>query len=78
MLRFAVLSILGLAACTASDTGPAFGSGDVEGWRFTSGKAPSHAAYTAVVAACEDGAVIRAQAKPLNDCLADLGLRRAP
>ena len=48
----------------------------MQGWRFTSGKRPSRAEYTAVVAACENGAVARTRGKPLDLCLADLGLRR--
>ena len=35
------------------------------------------AEYAAMVAACQDVAVRRATAKPLDACLADLGLRRA-
>jgi hypothetical protein len=83
MQRFAVLIVLGLAACGVSDTGQEteFGSGEMQGWRSASGKAPSRAEYAAVVAACQGGAVQRAAAPstlgPLDACLADLGLKRA-
>lgn len=76
--------MLGLAACTESDTGQqaGLGSGEMQGWRFASGKPPTRAEYAAVVAACQDGAVKRAQAPSslgaLDSCLADLGLKRAP
>jgi hypothetical protein len=73
----AALLVLALAACALWDGDePAAGPIDMQGWRFTSGKRPSRAEYAAVVAACEDGAVARTQGKPLDLCLADLGLRR--
>jgi len=76
--------LLGLAACRESDGSQqaGLGSGDMRGWRFVSGKPPTRAEYAAVVAACRDGAVQRAQAPSslgaLDACLADLGLKRAP
>ncbi len=86
MSRFAVFVMLGamlgvmlgLAACENSDaTGLAgFGSGDMQGWRAPSGKRPSRAEYAAVIAACQDGALTRTRGKPLDACLAELGLRR--
>jgi len=80
MPRLALFLMLGLAACTASDAteeaGP--GLGDLSGWRFASGKPPTRAEYAAVVAACQDGPLKSAQAQPLDACLADLGLKRAP
>jgi hypothetical protein len=84
MARFAVLIMLVLAGCELFDTDqPAeFGSGDMQGWRFTSGKTPSRAEYAALVAACQDGAVRPAPSAglsgPLDACLADLGLKHAP
>jgi hypothetical protein len=79
MPRLAVFLMLGLAACSASDaTQHAAGLGDMSGWRFASGKPPSRAEYAAVVAACQDGPVKRSTTQPLDACLADLGLRRAP
>ena len=76
---FAVLIMLGLAACDLLDTGQQsqFGSGEMQGWRAASGKPPSRAEYSAIVAACQGGAVPRASSKPLEACLADLGLKRA-
>jgi hypothetical protein len=80
MPRFAVVLMLVLAGCEIFDVSqPAeFGSGDVQGWRFASGKRPSRAEYAALVAACQDGAVRLAAAGPLDACLADLGMKRAP
>ena len=77
MARFAAVVMLGLAACSILDgEEPAAAPTDMQGWRFTSGKRPSRAEYTAVVAACEQGAVTQGRGKPLDSCLADLGLRR--
>jgi hypothetical protein len=78
MSRFAVCLMLGLAACETSDPNhlAGYGSGDMQGWRFASGKRPSRAEYAAFVAACQDGAVSRSRGKALDVCLADLGLRR--
>ena len=84
MPRFAVLIVLVLAGCEIFEMSqPAeFGSGDMQGWRFASGKRPSRAEYAALVAACQDGAVQPAVgvgvAGPLDACLADLGLKRVP
>jgi hypothetical protein len=81
MPRLAALLVLvlapTLAACSLWDGDePAASAVDMQGWRFTSGKRPSRAEYTAVVAACEQGALARTQGKPLELCLTDLGLRR--
>lgn len=78
MSKLAVFLMLGLAACATSDATQVagLGSGDMQGWRFASGKRPSRAEYAAVVAACQDGAVTRSKGKALDACLADLGLRR--
>lgn len=79
MARLAFLLLCGLAAaCTGSDSSRTGDAADVQGWRFASGKAPTRAEYTAVVAACQAGAVQRLEGKPLAVCLADLGLRRSP
>ena len=76
MRRAAMVLTLAVAACNASETTqqvvPA-----MEGWKFANGKTPSRAEYAAVVAACQSGAVPRAQGKALDACLADLGLKRA-
>jgi hypothetical protein len=75
--------VLALSACDLFDMSPhsELGSGDMQGWRFASGKTPSRAEYAALVAACQDG-VVRRAASPgapdaLDACLADLGLKRA-
>jgi hypothetical protein len=75
MSRFAVLLMLGLAGCEVSDTAQ-LAAGDVTGWRLPSGKRPTRAEYAAVVAACRDGTVTRTPGRPLDACLADLGLHR--
>src|SRR5947207_14524947 len=82
MPRFAVLLMLGpvmlgLTACSLWDEAEPAGPSDMQGWRGVSGKPPTRAEYTAMVAACQDGAVRRARAKPLAACPADLGPRRA-
>lgn len=84
MPRFAMLLVLALAGCDVFELSqPAeYGSGDMQGWRFASGKTPSRAEYAAMVAACQGGAVRAASgvdgAAPLDTCLADLGMKRAP
>ncbi|HKS88203.1 MAG TPA: hypothetical protein VJR70_02065 [Stellaceae bacterium] len=78
MARLALVLVLtGLTACGLFEHEPPAGPDSVAGWRLASGRAPSHAEYAAVVAACRDGAVRRAEGKPLDACLADLGLKRA-
>ena len=77
MPRRALVLMLGLAAGVASDSGRPDDPSGVQGWRFASGKIPTRAEYIAVIAACKEGPVKRKGA-PLEDCLADLGLRRAP
>jgi hypothetical protein len=78
MWRVVLVAALALAGCGPSDTSPVSGSGGdtVQGWTFASGKRPSRAEYTAIVASCEQGAVQSARGKKLEACLADLGLRR--
>ena len=78
MGRTVVLVMLALADCGPSDGSRVSGAGlnGMRGWSFTSGKRPSRAEYTAIVASCEQGAVRSARGKPLETCLADLGLRR--
>ena len=79
MPSYALFAAFGLACCTAFDTdqGPAPGLAEVSGWQLASGKAPTRAEYAALVAACQDRAVQRVAAAPLDICLADLGLKRA-
>ena len=80
MSRFSVLLLLGLAACSVFNTGKTASPdpANMQGWRFASGKPPTRAEYAAVVAACRDGAVKGTQSQPLDSCLANLGLTRAP
>jgi hypothetical protein len=77
-LAVLVLATLALAGCGPSDRSRVPGSGvdEMRGWSFASGKRPSRAEYAALVASCEQGAVRSMRGKPLEACLADLGLRR--
>jgi hypothetical protein len=77
MARLTLLLLLGVAGCDVFGPGQE-GAVEMSGWRYASGKTPSRAEYGAMVAACQDGAVPRSSAKPLDACLADLGLKRAP
>ena len=79
MRRAVAFGVLALAGCGPADTSRVSGPGadEVRGWMFASGKRPSRAEYAALVASCQQGAVRSARAgKPLEACLADLGLRR--
>ena len=78
MSRFAVVLLAGLLGCAGLDSEPpsGFASGDMQGWRFASGKRPTRAEHAAIVAACQDGAISASQGRALDACLADLGLRR--
>ena len=78
MPRVVLFGLLLLAGVVIDGGRVAVASVNVEGWRFASGKPPSHAEYSAIVATCEDGAVSRPEGQPLDACLADLGLRPAP
>jgi hypothetical protein len=69
-------ALLGLAGCqnqnaeiTAAPT-PI----DITGWRLVSGRAPSQAEFAALTATCEE----RSGSGPLDDCLANLGLKHSP
>ena len=84
MRKVTVFLVLALAGCGPSADSRVSGSGvdTVRGWVFASGKRPSRAEYAALVASCEQGAVRSTRGKPLEPgrpldaCLADLGLRR--
>jgi hypothetical protein len=84
MWRAVVFLILVLAGCGPPDTSrePSSGANEIRGWKFASGKRPSRAEYAAIVASCQQGAVrsvpgnLFESGKPLDACLADLGLRR--
>ena len=76
--KLMVFVMLGVVGCGPSDRSRVSGSGaeEMRGWSLASGKRPSRAEYTAMVASCEQGAVRAARGRPLEACLADLGLRR--
>ena len=69
--------LLSLAACATRDVAiPESASSAVSGWQEQSGKPPSQAEFAAVVAACQDRAQSADRGGPIDNCLADLGLRR--
>jgi hypothetical protein len=75
-LLLLVLVLLTLAACTGTDSGeeasvPAPGP---NGWRLASGKPPTDSEFAAVFASCQE----MTKNGPMDQCLSDLGLRRAP
>ena len=78
MCRVVLFLLLALPGCGPSDNSAVSGSSrdEVAGWTFASGIRPSRAEYTAFVASCQQGAIRSARGKPLEACLADLGLRR--
>ena len=77
MRGFAFFILLSVAACAARDAAvPLSASSEVGGWQEASGKPPSQAEFTAVVAACQDRARSADRGGPMDNCLADLGLRR--
>jgi hypothetical protein len=77
----AVLGLgLGLAACKGSEAPVVAGAvpSDVQGWREVAlRKPPTSAEFAALIAACRDRQN-SGQSASLDQCLADLGLRRAP
>ncbi|MBV8890189.1 MAG: hypothetical protein JO267_01425 [Alphaproteobacteria bacterium] len=80
MPRVAFVVLLSLAACAAPDTSQSVAAGppDMQGWQGLSGKAPTKNEFAALVAACEDRAKVTGRPDPIDDCLADHGLRHAP
>jgi hypothetical protein len=77
MRGIAFFTLLSLAACVARDAvAPSSATSEARGWREASGKPPSQAEFAAVVAACQDRAESADRGGPIDDCLADLGLRR--
>jgi hypothetical protein len=77
MRGVAFLILLSLAACVARDAVvPSGASSEIRGWQEASGKPPSEAEFAAVVAACQDRARSADSGGPIDNCLADLGLRR--
>jgi hypothetical protein len=78
MWRLTFIAALALAGCGPVETVrvPGSGADTVQGWVFASGQRPSRAEYAALVASCERGAVRSAWGRPLEACLAELGLRR--
>jgi hypothetical protein len=77
MRGVAFLILLSLAACVARDAVmPSSASSEIRGWQEASGKPPSQAELAAVVAACQDRTRSADRGGPIDNCLADLGLRR--
>jgi len=77
MRGFAFFILLSVAACAARDAAvPPSAFLEVGGWQEASGKPPSQAEFAAVVAACQDRAMSADRGGLIDNCLADLGLRR--
>lgn len=78
MRAMAAIALLGLAACAAASGAPASASAQMRDWATPGGKPPTEAEFTALVAACQDRAKTAGATVPIDGCLSDLGLRRAP
>jgi hypothetical protein len=79
MRGVAFVVFCGLVSCAVGDVvTPANASPELRGWRTADGKAPSKNEFAAVVAACEDRAKSANKSDPIEGCLADYGLHRAP
>ena len=77
MRGFAAILPVCLVAAGAADGGtPTSASSELSQWQTVTGKPPSKAEFAAVVAACEDRAKRSDNAEPIDNCLADYGLRR--
>ena len=77
MRAFAVVLLFCLVAAAAADGGmPTSASLEVSQWQTVTGKPPTKAEFAAVVATCEDRAKHSDKAEPIDNCLADFGLRR--
>lgn len=77
MRGVAAFFLLGLVACaTADGATPDGASSELRQWQTTTGKPPTKAEFAAVVAACEDREKNPHDSGPIEECLADLGLRR--
>lgn len=75
MPRLAIVLLLGLAACGSDDNASEEAPVPIQGWHTASGKSPTKAELTAVVASCQDRAK---RGSSFDSCLTDLGLRRSP
>lgn len=78
MRAAAAVLLLGLAACAAPSATTASASVQMRGWATPSGKPPTQAEFAALLAACQDRATTAGATVPIDGCLGDLGLRRAP
>ncbi len=76
MRGFAMLVLVGLAACATANDSTASASSVMRDWQTPTGKPPSKAEFAALVAACQDKVKATTDNGPMNGCLADLGLRR--
>jgi hypothetical protein len=74
LISLAVTALLTLGACTTPETTTASAEipPDSSGWLLGSGKAPTKAEFTALVATCQD------KGGAMDPCLSNLGLKRAP
>jgi hypothetical protein len=75
--RFAAILLVCLVAAAAAYGGTSTSaSTELPQWQTATGKPPSKAEFAAVMAACEDRATHSDKAEPIDNCLADYGLRR--
>jgi len=72
----AVSVLLAVAACAAANEPSGSPSSEMRDWRTPTGKPPTKAEFAALVAACQDKEKTTTDGGPMNNCLADLGLRR--
>ncbi|HUC11040.1 MAG TPA: hypothetical protein VL985_11535 [Stellaceae bacterium] len=77
MRGFAVLALLGLAACATAVDSTASVPSIVQDWQTPTGQRPTRAELAALVAACQDKVKTTTDNGPMDGCLADLGLRRS-
>jgi hypothetical protein len=73
MTRLALPVLLLLAACSSAESAGTTETvaPDANGWRLASGKEPTKAEFAALAATCE------AKGSAVDDCLTELGLKRA-
>ena len=77
MGRIALVVALAVAGCAVSQGALSTTPDDMQGWRQASGKPPTKDEFAAVMAACQDRQK-SGWGGSIDQCLIDLGLRRAP
>jgi hypothetical protein len=72
----AVFVLLAVAACAVANDSIGSTSSEMRDWQTPTGKPPTKAEFAALVAACQDKEKTTTDGGPMDNCLADLGLRR--